>query len=295
MAASSFDAALARVLEHEGGYSNHPADPGGPTMQGIIQRVYDAYRTRTGQALRPVRQIERSERTAIYRSQYWDAVRGDDLPAGLDYVVFDGAVNSGPGQAAKWLQRALGLPADGQVGAVTLAAAGRCADPAALVDDICARRLAMLKRLSTWPVFGAGWGRRVADVRSVGRAWAQSGNAPASPSASRAGARLETAAAPDADGSAKAPLASARPLPRPAIAAGTAAGGVLASMAGEAARQLEPLVGTSSTIALVFTGLTVLGVVVTLGALACVWWRDRQRQRQADVLDLVPASAGAAS
>lgn len=291
MAASSFDAALARVLDHEGGYSNHPADPGGPTMKGIIQRVYDAYRTRSGQPLRPVRQIERDELVAIYRSQYWDAVRGDDLPAGLDYMVFDGAVNSGPAQAAKWLQRALAVPADGQVGAVTLAAAARCADLGALVDDICARRLAMLKRLATWPVFGAGWGRRVADVRRVGHAWAQTGAPPAEAADPVRAPRTQMATG----GTAKATLASARPTPRPAVAAGTAAGGVLASLAADAARQLEPLAGASPTIALVFTGLAVLGVLVTLGALACVWWRDRQRQGQADALDLLPAAAGEAS
>ncbi|WP_341989980.1 glycosyl hydrolase 108 family protein [Azorhizobium sp. AG788] len=295
MAASSFEAALARVLGHEGGYSNHPADPGGPTMQGVIQRVYDGYRTRHGQPLRPVRQIERGELIAIYRSQYWDAVRGDDLPAGLDYVVFDGAVNSGPGQAAKWLQRALGLPADGQVGAVTLAAAARCADLGAMVDDICDRRLAMLKRLTTWPVFGAGWGRRVAEVRRIGHAWAQSGAVPVAEDAAMVPVRGMEAGARPAGGSAKAPLASARPAPRPDAATGAAAGGVLASATGEAARQLEPLTGASPTIALVFTGLTVLGVLVTLAALGAVWWGEHRRRQRADALDLAPAPAPAGS
>lgn len=164
MAASSFDAALARVLRHEGGYSDHPADPGGPTNKGIIQRVYDADRKRRGLPPRSVRGLEDAEMRDIYRRQYWDAVRGDDLPVGLDYAVFDAAVNSGPAQAAKWLQRALGVAVDGQVGAVTLAAAA-AADPAAVVADLCDRRLAMLKGLRTWPVFGRGWAARVADVR----------------------------------------------------------------------------------------------------------------------------------
>lgn len=164
MAASSFDAALARVLRHEGGYSNHPADPGGPTNKGIIQRVYDADRKRRGVPVRSVRDLEEGELRAIYRRQYWEAVRADELPVGLDYAVFDAAVNSGPPQAAKWLQRALGLAADGQVGAVTLEAAAR-ADAPLVIADLCDRRLAMLRGLRTWPVFGRGWAARVADVR----------------------------------------------------------------------------------------------------------------------------------
>ena len=172
MANTSFAPALAAVLRHEGGYSNHPDDPGGPTMRGIIQRVYDGYRRGKGLAVRPVREIEEDELQEIYRRQYWDAIRADELPEGIDYVVFDGAVNSGPGQSVKWLQRALGLPADGEMGAVTLAAARTAAEtaPARLVDDICDRRLAMLKALRTWPVFGRGWGRRVEDVRKAGKA-----------------------------------------------------------------------------------------------------------------------------
>ncbi len=122
MTASSFDEALKRVLVHEGGYADHPADPGGATMRGVTQRVYDGWRRRRGVPVRSVRLIEPGEVEAIYRLQYWDAVRADDLPAGLDYGVFDAAVHSGPGQAAKWLQRALGVTADGQVGEATLAA-----------------------------------------------------------------------------------------------------------------------------------------------------------------------------
>ncbi|WP_029003717.1 glycoside hydrolase family 108 protein [Azorhizobium doebereinerae] len=276
MAASSFDAALARVLQHEGGYSNHPADPGGPTMRGVIQRVYDGYRSARGLPVRPVRQIAARELTDIYRTQYWDAVRADDLPPGLDYVVFDGAVNSGPGQSAKWLQRGLGLVADGQVGTVTLAAARASTDPAALVDAICDRRLAMLRSLATWPVFGAGWARRVEDVRRAGRAWVREG-APA-------------AVAALAPAGAKAPAGSAAPLPRPQAAAGAAAGGAMTSALSEAARQIEPLAGTSRPMALLFAGLTVAGVLVTLGALAWLWRAEQRRARQAAALDLLPAA-----
>lgn len=166
MTAASFDLALGRVLRHEGGFSNHPADPGGPTNRGVIQRVYDAYRRSKDLPTRSVRALQTDEMRDIYRRQYWDAVRADELPTGLDYAVFDAAVNSGPAQAAKWLQRALGVVDDGQVGGVTIAAARAAPDLIAVIQDVCDRRLAMLRGLKTWPTFGRGWAARVADVRS---------------------------------------------------------------------------------------------------------------------------------
>lgn len=164
MAAANFDASLAKVLVHEGGYSNHPADPGGATMKGVIQRVYDGYRDRNGLARQSVKLLPDKELKDIYRLQYWNAIRGDELPSGIDYCVFDAAVNSGPGQAAKWLQRALGIKADGALGMVTVGAAVK-ADPKAVIAGTCAHRLAMLKGLRTWATFGKGWGRRVDGVQ----------------------------------------------------------------------------------------------------------------------------------
>ena len=123
MTTSGFARALPRVLAHEGGYVDDPFDPGGATNKGITFRVYDAYRTRNGLPTRDVRAISATEVAEIYRLQYWDAVKGDELPPGLDYVLFDGAVNSGPSQSIKWLQRALGdVAVDGQIGQATLAA-----------------------------------------------------------------------------------------------------------------------------------------------------------------------------
>ena len=171
MVATNFSRSLTRVLVYEGGYSNHPADPGGATMKGVIQRVYDAYRDRKGLQRRSVRQLEESELQEIYKKQYCDAVKGDDLPPGVDLVVFDGAVISGPSQSAKWLQRALGVPADGHIGIVTLQAAKTVQNQDGLVDKICDQRLAFLRSLRTFSTFGKGWTRRVADVRSVGKAW----------------------------------------------------------------------------------------------------------------------------
>src|SRR5688500_6264664 len=102
-----FEECLKLVLVHEGGYANHPKDPGGATNFGVTQRVYDGYRLKAGVAKRSVKEITKTEVSAIYKRQYWDLIDGDELPAGVDYVVFDGAVNSGCGQSVKWLQRAL--------------------------------------------------------------------------------------------------------------------------------------------------------------------------------------------
>ncbi|RWK20700.1 MAG: N-acetylmuramidase, partial [Mesorhizobium sp.] len=170
MTGSREQESLARVLAHEGGYSNHPADPGGATMKGVTQRVYDAYRKSKGLALRSVKRITGQELFEIYDRQYWDAVKGDLLPSGVDYVVFDGAVNSGPKQSIIWLQRALGPlykgRLDGVMGVGTIAAVQACNDHDALIDRICDQRLIFLQHLNTWPVFGRGWSSRVAEVRS---------------------------------------------------------------------------------------------------------------------------------
>ena len=103
-----FERAFALLAVHEGGYSNHPDDPGGATNRGVTQRTYDSYRARHGLERRDVRQITDGEVAEIYRGQYWDAIRGDDLPAGVAYCVFDAAVNSGPGRALRWLQAEIG-------------------------------------------------------------------------------------------------------------------------------------------------------------------------------------------
>lgn len=161
-----FATCLPRVLKHEGGYSNHPNDPGGPTNRGVTQKVYDAYRAKRGLAIRSVKDITDHEIADIYRRQYWDAVRGDDLPIGVDYAAFDYAVNSGPGRAAKALQVVVGVTPDGAIGEVTLAALGK-RQASDVAGALCDRRLAFLRSLRTWKTFQRGWGNRVADVKHV--------------------------------------------------------------------------------------------------------------------------------
>lgn len=161
---ANFDASLALVLQHEGGYVNHPKDPGGATNRGITQGTYDLWRVDSGLEIRSVKNITPAEVMAIYRARYWNKVRGDDLPSGLDYCLFDFAVNSGPVRAARYLQEALGVVADGKIGPNTMDAL-HSVPTAALIEAVCNMRLAFMKKQSTWPVFGKGWNRRVQDVR----------------------------------------------------------------------------------------------------------------------------------
>lgn len=160
----NFERCLVQVLRHEGGWSDHPDDPGGATMKGITLATYRSYRP--GATKADLRAISEAEITAIYRAGYWDKVKGDDLPTGLDLVAFDSAVNSGPSRGAKWLQAALGVVADGQIGPATLAAAIGHPDQGAVIRSACDRRLGFLKALPTWPKFGKGWSRRVEAVRA---------------------------------------------------------------------------------------------------------------------------------
>lgn len=170
MAASNFEKSLQFVLKHEGGYVDHKADPGGATNLGITIGTLRQWRGKPVTKA-DVKALTLEEAGAIYRKNYWDAVRGDDLPMGLDYAVFDFAVNSGIGRAVPFMQNSLGVDADGKIGMATLNAA-RTSDVPEIIGDLCDRRLAWLKRLKTWPTFGKGWGRRVDGVRKEARAMA---------------------------------------------------------------------------------------------------------------------------
>lgn len=171
---TTFDKAYAKTRVHEGGFVNHPRDPGGATNKGVTQRVYDSYRRQIKQPTRSVKDISEGEAKAIYRAGYWDAVRADELPPGVSYCVFDAAINSGAAQAVKWLQRCVGAKDDGIVGNETLSMA-RDADRIELINAYCDMRLAFMKRLKHWDAFKNGWTRRVAEVRSQAVAWAKSG------------------------------------------------------------------------------------------------------------------------
>jgi lysozyme family protein len=163
---SNYAKCLELVLKHEGGFVHHKRDPGGATNFGVTQAVYDEYRRRNKLAVQSVRHITSKEVSDIYRNQYWDAVKADELPEGVDYTVFDFAVNSGVRRSAQFLQRAVGVVDDGKIGPMTLAAV-RGRKPGDVIQDINAARLAFLRRLPTWDAFGRGWARRVRDVLAI--------------------------------------------------------------------------------------------------------------------------------
>jgi len=160
---ANFARSLAAVLRHEGGFSDHPADNGGATNKGVTLATYRKLVNPAG-TVQDLKRITNDEVAKVYRVGYWDVIQGDALPSGVDYATFDYATNSGPGRAVKALQGVLGVPVDGIVGPVTLAAA-KAADPIVTIDKLCAERMAFLKRLDDWPVFKNGWTTRVGDVR----------------------------------------------------------------------------------------------------------------------------------
>lgn len=164
MSTGNFATSLALTLGYEGGWSDNPRDPGGATMCGVTQAVYDVYRARLGLPLRSVRLSSPEERADIYRSRYWNRARGDLLPAGVDYALFDFAVNSGVGRAVRTLQGIVGADQDGDAGKYTIAAVDRyCAQyqPTALTDALCHARLQFLHGLAAFADFGHGWTIRV--------------------------------------------------------------------------------------------------------------------------------------
>lgn len=163
---TSYEFCLQRVLAHEGGYTNHPADPGGPTNFGITIFDYRKY-VKPDATAADIRAMKADEAKTIYRARYWDAQRCDELPAGVDFAVFDYGVNSGTGRSGKVLRRALKLPDHSGTVSDAVIAAARAADPETLIAAICDERLRFLKSLKTWPVFGGGWSRRVADVKTA--------------------------------------------------------------------------------------------------------------------------------
>ena len=162
---SNFPAALALVLKAEGGFVNHKFDPGGMTNLGVTRNVWKEWVKRDVDEAE-MRSLTPELVTPLYKARYWDACKCDDLPRGVDYAVFDSAVNMGPGRAAKLLQAALGVTADGSIGRATIAAA-TAADPVELLEAFSLGKEAFYKSLPTFATFGKGWLNRVAHVQDA--------------------------------------------------------------------------------------------------------------------------------
>lgn len=271
---NEFARSLQKVLVHEGGYVNHPKDPGGATNQGVTQRVYDAYRVSIKQAKRSVREMTNAERDNIYRTRYWNLIRGDDLPSGVSYVVFDGAVNSGVSQSVKWLQRALGVTADGIIGTDTLTAIVNHHDHDVLIAKIINLREKFLRALKTFSTFGKGWMARINGVLKVGQAWAMGSVGP------------EIQYVPN--GNMKAYITDAKTAPSPAIGDASTGVGGASVLISQATNELSPY-ANFDFVAKIIAGLTVAGLVVGVAGVGYRIWAKRRTKELNDALGIVPA------
>jgi len=258
--ASDFDRALPRELVYEGGKVDNPRDPGGRTNEGITQATYDAWLRAQGRPSVDVYTIQPVEVSAIYRAYYWDIIRGDQLPSGLNFCVFDGAVNSGCGRSVMWLQTSLGDfykgQVDGQLGDKTLQAVADFAASSpdatdSLIEEYCSRRLGTLKRLRTWGTFGKGWNARIANVQKVAVSWNDVAMQP-SVDVRAIGGHMK---APVNDNTIKQP-----PVQQITTHMATA-GGSVATITTTAGQQIAPLADTFAWLKYVAAGLTLVAVV----------------------------------
>lgn len=151
-----FAAAWNELLENEGGYVDNPADPGGATKYGITERTARRHGY-TGD----MRDLPLTLAVTIAKTEYWDPVKGDQLPPEVAFQVLDAAYNSGVDRAARWLQKAAKVTEDGDIGTETLAAVS-AADPDKIVMRFDAYRLFFLEALPAWPSFAKGWTARIA-------------------------------------------------------------------------------------------------------------------------------------
>ena len=160
----NFDEALKAILKHEGGYVHHKLDPGGMTNLGVTKKVWEEW---VGKAVgeKEMRALTPAIVAPMYRKKYWDAVKGDELPSGLDYLMFDFAINAGPARAIRTMQKAIGTNPDGAIGPKTMAAL-KAADPNDLIAKFSLEKELFYKALPTFATFGKGWLRRVDEAKS---------------------------------------------------------------------------------------------------------------------------------
>lgn len=262
---SNFDRVLPYVLLHEGGNDDDPHDHGGRTSRGIIQREYDAYRARKGQPKGDVWEASTAEIRDIYFSQYWQPWC-EQLPAGLDYVYFDFAVNAGWVQATRSLQRAIGgVHVDGQMGMVTLEACTSCQDIPALIHGYSNQRRAFYQALAQFPRYGKGWMRRAKECEAAAIALAHDRPAP----------KLT----PDDEWTGKAKGEVAEPAVTPEQ------GTVITTTFGTGAATLEGAIQTAQTqiapLQYTMRGLQIVMVLLVVAGLAVTFWGLWKRARNA--------------
>ena len=162
MSAENYHKCLELILHHEGGYVNHPKDPGGETNLGVTKRVYEEWG-----GTKEMVDLTVEDVAPIYEKNYWGRVKADDLPSGLDLCVFDFAVNAGPGRAAKYLQSMIGTTVDGGIGPNTLKAVYNYVEEVGVqgtIEEYQSGRISYYEQLSTFETFGRGWTRRVEET-----------------------------------------------------------------------------------------------------------------------------------
>ena len=164
---NKFSEALEVILHHEGGYVNHPKDPGGETNLGVTKRVYEEFG-----GTKDMKELTKEDVEPIYKKNYWDRVKGDDLPEGLDLCIFDFAVNAGPGRAAKFIQRLVNTTVDGGIGPNTLKCINDHVEQygvSTTIDQYQSERHNYYQSLSTFETFGRGWTRRVDETTQLAK------------------------------------------------------------------------------------------------------------------------------
>ena len=160
----NWDKSFDMVIIHEGGYVDNPKDPGGATNWGCTKAVWEKY---VGHEVTKddIKALTKEDVKPLYKRNYWDALHGDAIPSGLDYCLFDAAINSGVGRSSKWIQEIVGVTADGAIGNNTVAAITQI-NPVTAINEFCDKRQAFLESLKTFATFGKGWTQRVKDVRA---------------------------------------------------------------------------------------------------------------------------------
>jgi lysozyme family protein len=151
------------MLKSEGGFVNHPSDPGGMTNLGVTKATWENWVGRESDEAE-MRGLTPEKVEPLYKKKYWDAVRGDELPPGISYLCFDFAVNAGAGRSIKTLQTAVGVTPDGGFGPMTMAAV-QAVDPIELIERFSQAKEDFYRSLNTFATFGKGWLNRVADVK----------------------------------------------------------------------------------------------------------------------------------
>ncbi|GLQ53585.1 glycoside hydrolase family 108 protein [Devosia nitrariae] len=286
MSAQSFDLFFPHLLRIEGGYVNHPKDPGGATNMGVTHLTLAAWRKIDRATRAMVKALTVQEAKQIYRAQYWNAARCDDLPFGLDVAVFDFGVNSGVGRSVRMLQTELKArklysgAIDGIIGSKTLNAVRQVSDIEGLIVAFMHRRLAFLKRLKGWSTFGRGWQRRVDDVREF--ALRLAAGIAFMPVKAQRPTEISACRTPhDVPGACDVRATAVVTSTTEGQAVAGTGIGTLGVAAAEAAGQLAPLAEISQTVKLVFIGLTIVSVGLGLYA---TWRKINDRSTGDEVI-----------